>query len=76
MSDKMIPSQPIKHCDECDSAYYVHTSAMEGLCPACAHVLYGYPDCDHLFEANRCIRCYWDGSRSSYINSILETKKR
>ncbi|MTH30309.1 hypothetical protein GJV77_10415 [Myroides pelagicus] len=72
----MTPSLPIKHCDECNSLYYTHTSAMEGLCPTCAHVLYGYPNCNHLFEGKHCVHCYWDGSMSSYINSILETRKR
>ena len=40
---------------------------MMGLCPECAHVLYGYPNCSHHFQNGRCVHCYWDGSKSMYI---------
>ena len=41
------------------------------LCPECAHILYGYPNCGHVFKNGRCIYCYWDGSRSKYIEWLL-----
>ena len=31
---------------------------MMGLCPECAHILYGYPNCDHHFQDGRCVNCY------------------
>ena len=43
---------------------------MMGLCPECAHVLYGYPNCDHHFQDGRCVNCYWDGSKSVYIKKL------
>ncbi len=29
-------------CDECGSLFFKGSSQMMGLCPECAHVLYGY----------------------------------
>jgi hypothetical protein len=60
-------------CDECLSLYYRSTSQMEALCPECAHVLYGYPQCEHDFKNGRCTKCYWDGSVSKHINEIKRT---
>ena len=54
-------------CDECGSLFFKGSSKMMGLCPECAHVLYGYPNCDHYFQNGRCVHCYWDGSKSVYI---------
>ena len=54
-------------CDECGSLFFKDSSQMMGLCPECAHVLYGYPNCDHHFQDGRCVNCYWDGSKSLYI---------
>ena len=54
-------------CDECGSLFFKGSSQMMGLCPECAHVLYGYPNCDHHFQNGRCVNCYWDGSKSVYI---------
>ena len=31
------------------------SSQMMGLCPECAHILYGYPNCDHHFQDGRCV---------------------
>lgn len=57
-------------CDECGSEFFKGTSQMESLCPACAHILYGYPVCHHIFKADRCIYCGWDGSKSAYIKGL------
>ena len=54
-------------CDECGSLFFKGSSQMMGLCPECAHVLYGYPNCPHRFLNGRCVNCYWDGSKSEYI---------
>ena len=54
-------------CDECGSEFLKSTSKMMALCPECAYVLYGYPNCAHDFKNGRCIYCYWDGSQSEYI---------
>ena len=54
-------------CNECGSLFFKGSSQMTGLCPECAHVLYGYPNCDHHFQDGRCVNCYWDGSKSEYI---------
>ena len=68
-----------KVCDECGSTYNTETSAMVALCPECAHWLYGYPPCEHVFEmtdaGNRCTRCAWDGSRSAYIRELIGTNR-
>lgn len=57
-------------CDECGSSFREGSSQMRRLCPECAHYLYGYPNCDHLFENGRCVRCGWDGSESGYIRQL------
>ena len=33
-------------CDECGSLFFKGSSQMMGLCPECAHILYGYWDDD------------------------------
>lgn len=62
----------IRICDECGSEFFISASKMMGLCPECAHILYGYPNCLHKFRNGRCIYCYWDGARSEYVR-WLET---
>ncbi len=54
-------------CDECGSEYVKCSSKMDSLCPECAHKLYGYPNCEHVFEDGRCIFCLWDGSVSEFL---------
>jgi predicted RNA-binding Zn-ribbon protein involved in translation (DUF1610 family) len=58
-------------CDECGSDYLKSTSKIMALCPECSHVLYGYENCNHKFKNGRCALCFWDGSRSNYINSLI-----
>ena len=57
-------------CDECGSLYFLNSSKMKNLCPECANALYGYPNCQHVFENGRCIKCYWDDSKSVFVNKI------
>ncbi len=59
-------------CDECGSKYLASTSQMQSLCPECASIFYGYENCQHEFQNGRCSKCLWDGSRSRYIQSLLE----
>ena len=37
-------------CDECGSEFLKESSHMINLCPECAHYLYGYTNCKHIFE--------------------------
>ena len=60
----------IKICDECGSEFFAPQSKMESLCPECAHVLYGYENCNHVFENGKCTLCLWDGSESEFIRSL------
>jgi len=60
----------IATCNECGSEYIARLSKMAGLCPECAHVLYGYENCNHTFEDGRCIHCYWNGNTSAYISGL------
>ena len=62
-------------CDECGSEYLASKSTMVSLCPECAHVLYGYENCDHEFKDGKCTLCLWDGSRSDYINKLLKNSE-
>ena len=62
-------SRPIATCDECASDYYADASPMDALCPECAHLLYGYPGCDHVLVDGRCARCRWNGATSPYLRS-------
>ncbi|MBO5087970.1 MAG: hypothetical protein J6C01_04785 [Lachnospiraceae bacterium] len=57
-------------CEECGSKFLNTASKMKNLCPECAHIVYGCPKCNHVFENNRCIYCYWDGSKSEYIKQL------
>ncbi len=55
-------------CDECGSEYYSEKSEMNSLCPECTHIIYGYNNCDHVFDGNcRCTKCHWDVSKSQYF---------
>ena len=66
----------IKTCDECGSKFYASASKMQSLCPECASILYGYENCNHVFENGRCVKCFWDGSRSEYVREMAhETDK-
>lgn len=60
----------IKVCDECKSNFYGHSSPMPGLCPECAHILYGYANCRHDFQKGRCTKCHWNGQNSDYIKKL------
>ena len=62
-------------CDECGSLFFKGSSQMMGLCPECAHILYGYPNCDHHFQDGRCVNCYWDGSKSEYIKKLNQQEE-
>jgi predicted RNA-binding Zn-ribbon protein involved in translation (DUF1610 family) len=57
-------------CDECGSSFIRESSEMSSLCPECAHVLYGYANCGHIFKGGRCTKCYWDGSETDYIKKL------
>ena len=57
-------------CDECGSTFTPSKSAYVGLCPECAHWIYGSPACNHEFLNNKCSHCGWDGSVSKYVESI------
>lgn len=57
-------------CDECGSEYKKGSSEMAGLCPECAHRIYGLPRCPHEFERGRCVYCFWDGSESEYTKGL------
>ncbi|MBQ9543143.1 hypothetical protein [Ruminococcus sp.] len=59
-------------CAECGSVFLRAASQMPGLCPECSHRLYGYDDCDHVFENGRCTKCLWDGSISEFISKNKE----
>ena len=56
-------------CDECGGGYLAKSSQMAKLCPECAHRLYGYPACVHVFENGRCTKCHWSGQSSAYLGS-------
>lgn len=62
-------------CDECGSIFAASDLTMSGLCPECAHYLYGRPNCAHSFREGRCRHCLWDGSVSEYIASIKGTQR-
>lgn len=66
----------IKKCDECGSEFYKDSSSMENLCPECSSILYGYENCKHEFENNRCVKCYWNGNSSSYIEKLKSESKK
>jgi len=64
---KYLYSTEIIICDECTSQYYKESSKMASLCPECSSKLYGLENCEHLFENGRCIKCYWNGKSSEYL---------
>ena len=56
----------ISTCDECGSEYITSTSEMVDLCPECSSILYGYDNCNHIFKNGICIKCHWNGNRSTW----------
>lgn len=62
-------------CIECGSEFLRAASKMKELCPECAHILYGYENCAHVFENGRCAKCLWDGSRSPFTAKCKENEK-
>jgi predicted RNA-binding Zn-ribbon protein involved in translation (DUF1610 family) len=58
-------------CSECKSDYFKNSSEMTGLCPNCAHALYGYSNCEHKFDQGNCIKCGWNGQQSGFIKNRL-----
>ena len=65
----------ILQCDECGSKFILAKSKMMSLCPECAHILFGYENCNHQFKDGKCELCHWDGSRSDYIKKLVENNK-
>lgn len=66
------PREPsTKTCDECGSPFFAAASEMDGLCPECAHHLYGYVNCQHAWANDRCTKCRWNGSRSEFIRELI-----
>lgn len=65
----MNDNPPMQTCAECGSRFIVAVSPMSGLCPECAHQLYGYDNCNHQMQAGRCVSCGWDGSVSAFIKA-------
>ena len=59
-------------CSECGSKYIAASSKMKAMCPECASILYGDENCDHVFKDGRCIKCFWDGNRSAYIQRLVD----
>jgi len=68
--DISLSNGNINICDECSSQYYSDTSEMSKLCPECSHILYGCRNCMHEFENGRCIKCFWNGEESEYIQEL------
>lgn len=71
-SREVFDMENIGICDECGSRFMKSASKMASLCPECAHLLYGYENCAHVFENGVCVKCLWDGSRSELVNKIKE----
>lgn len=57
-------------CEECGSEFLKSRSKMMSLCTECAHILYGYEKCDHVFENGKCVKCLWDGKQSEFVKSL------
>ncbi|OON70355.1 hypothetical protein B0919_06430 [Hymenobacter sp. CRA2] len=68
--DSKLAKRDTNACGECGSLYFADASKIMALCPECAHWLYGYSNCNHTMEQDRCLRCYWDGSVTSYVQSL------
>ena len=66
----MNMEKEIAVCNECGSEYYAGSSIMKSICPECAHALYGYPNCSHVFDNGRCMLCYWDGRKSKFVEGL------
>ncbi|MFC4805188.1 hypothetical protein [Filifactor villosus] len=66
-----VKDKKVKICDECSRTYFEYSSKMAQLCPHCAHILYGYPDCGHVFEAYRCVKCLYHHNKEEYIDKLL-----
>ncbi|HLT53696.1 MAG TPA: hypothetical protein VKZ97_07390 [Flavobacteriaceae bacterium] len=64
----------ISTCSECKSPFIKERSQMKGLCPECAHHLYGYENCPHEFKNGNCKHCHWNGSNSDYVKSLKNKK--
>jgi len=64
----------IKKCEECESEYFSKTSKMSNLCPECSFILYNYENCQHIFQNNRCLKCYWNGNTSEYARKLKQKK--
>lgn len=60
----------VQICDECKSEFNKESSEMEKLCPECSSILYGYKNCEHVIKGKRCIKCYWNGKSSEYIEQL------
>ena len=65
-----------KTCDECASPFIGAASRFDGLCPECAHWLYGMPNCEHQIVAGRCVRCGWNGAESDYVKALKNPAHR
>ena len=70
-----VSEKELAVCDECGSLFFKESSQMETLCPKCAHILYGYKNCDHKFQDGRCIYCYWDGTKSEYVKKLFQQEE-
>ncbi len=65
MSDDKIGT-----CVECGSEFLRSKSKMKELCPECAHRLYGYENCNHIFKNGKCVICLWNGNQSDYTKNL------
>lgn len=59
-------------CTECESEYFKDSSKMTGLCPDCAHKIYGYPNCKHEFKKGKCSKCGWNSQTSEFLKNRME----
>jgi|GEM_PF-826184 len=55
-------------CDECGSAFHPKATKMAGLCAECAHRLYAYLACAHVFAGGSYAKCGWDGGVSAFLS--------
>ncbi|MBQ8896376.1 MAG: hypothetical protein IKM32_04340 [Clostridia bacterium] len=67
-----MDNRSIGICDECGSEFIRERSKMTSLCPNCAHLIYGYENCKHIFENGKCVLCLWNGNESDYIKSLKQ----
>ena len=70
IDDPPIYESATRICEECKSNFFPPSSIMSGLCPECAHYLYGYDNCDHSIIGSSCEICGWDGSVSEYVRLL------